>query len=57
MAKRDKLGLGQVGRLGSGDTLMEMAKGWVEGRTMGQSRGQKWPRRPAGGGDLDHHGG
>ena len=28
---------------------METAKEWVEGRTMGQSRGHKWPRGPGGG--------
>uniref|UniRef100_A0A663E7X2 Vav guanine nucleotide exchange factor 1 n=1 Tax=Aquila chrysaetos chrysaetos TaxID=223781 RepID=A0A663E7X2_AQUCH len=32
---------GQEGQLGSGDMSMEMAKGWVEGRTVEHSRGHK----------------
>lgn len=47
---------GQEGQLGSGDMSMEMAMGWVEGRTVEHSRGHKWPHGPDGG-DLGSPGG
>lgn len=45
MAKRHKLGLGQGGQLCPEDMSTKVAKGWVEGRTVGQSKGAQMTTR------------